>query len=105
MAALLLLASAIAADPAAERLSEASCRTLGFGPSLLCSSCAKLGEFVGGCRWFTLRRSNPLDTVSGHSHARRSLPSVSHRRLLSRAARGLRRLRLMRADVRALMRV
>jgi len=47
--ALLLLASALAAESGAEseRLDEAACRALGFGPSLLCSTCAQLGEFVG----------------------------------------------------------
>ncbi|KAL1520223.1 hypothetical protein AB1Y20_023693 [Prymnesium parvum] len=38
----LLLASALADDA-----NETACRALGFAPSLLCSSCTKLSEFVG----------------------------------------------------------
>lgn len=40
LAALLLVSSARAESE------EGSCRSLGFAPSLLCSSCVKLGEFV-----------------------------------------------------------
>lgn len=40
LAALLLVSSARAESE------EGSCRSLGFAPSLLCSSCGKLGEFV-----------------------------------------------------------
>jgi len=43
----LVAAALLAATAAAEPPSEAACRALGFAPSLLCSSCAKLGEFVG----------------------------------------------------------
>lgn len=32
---------------AVEEGNETACRSLGFAPSLLCSSCSKLGEFVG----------------------------------------------------------
>ena len=42
-AVLLLAASAARADEA----NETACRALGFGPSLICSSCTKLGEYVG----------------------------------------------------------
>ena len=38
----LLVASAAADGP-----DEAACRELGFAPSLVCSSCDKLGEYVG----------------------------------------------------------
>lgn len=44
LAALLLAGAAVAA---AEKPSEAECKALGFAPSLLCSSCKKLGDFVG----------------------------------------------------------
>ena len=40
---LLCYAQVAAADDA----NETECRALGFGPSLLCTSCHKLGEFVG----------------------------------------------------------
>ena len=43
-AGLLLVAASCAA---AEETNESACRSLGFGPSLLCSSCGRLGEFVG----------------------------------------------------------
>ena len=36
------LASATSESPP----TEAECRALGFAPSLLCSSCVKLGEFI-----------------------------------------------------------
>ena len=42
-AVVLLCYAQVAADDA----NETECRALGFGPSLLCSSCHKLGEFVG----------------------------------------------------------
>lgn len=42
-AAVVLLLGAVAADSD----NETACRALGFAPSLLCSSCAKLGEYVG----------------------------------------------------------
>ena len=45
--ALLLVGAAAGAEDAEQRLDEAACRALGFGPSLLCSSCDRLGEFVG----------------------------------------------------------
>ena len=35
------------AQAAADDANETECRSLGFGPSLLCTSCHKLGEFVG----------------------------------------------------------
>jgi hypothetical protein len=37
-----LLVSSVVAEP-----DEAACRKLGFAPSLLCSACDKLGDFVG----------------------------------------------------------
>mmetsp|Transcript_11046 Transcript_11046/g.24111 ORF Transcript_11046/g.24111 Transcript_11046/m.24111 type:complete len:87 (-) Transcript_11046:615-875(-) len=45
---LLLLALAPTVQNTAEdaALSEAECRSLGFAPSLLCSSCTKLAEFI-----------------------------------------------------------
>ena len=46
-ARLLLLGVASAATQEESRPSEAECRTLGFAPSLLCSSCAKLGDVLG----------------------------------------------------------
>lgn len=42
-AVVLLCCAQVAADDA----NETECRALGFGPSLLCTSCHKLGEFVG----------------------------------------------------------
>ena len=42
---LLLVASSSLA--AGEETNETTCRGLGFAPSLLCSSCTKMGEFVG----------------------------------------------------------
>ena len=42
-AVVLLCYAQVAADDA----NETECRALGFGPILLCSSCHKLGEFVG----------------------------------------------------------
>ena len=42
-AVVLLCYAQVAADDA----NETECRALGFGPSLLCSSCHKLSEFVG----------------------------------------------------------
>jgi len=42
------LPAALLAVASAEKPSnETACRELGFGSSLLCSSCAKLGEYVG----------------------------------------------------------
>ena len=46
VAALLLGCAAFAAADASAS-SEAECRKLGFAPSLLCSNCKKLGDFVG----------------------------------------------------------
>jgi hypothetical protein len=42
----LVLAPATRANSDENKLSESECRTLGFAPSLLCSSCAKLAEFI-----------------------------------------------------------
>ena len=60
----LLLAAAARAEPS----NESECRTLGFAPSLLCSACDKLSEFVpaddalvGECRGCC------TEEVSGHS--------------------------------------
>ena len=36
----------LVAGAAASKPDEAACRSLGFAPSLVCSSCDKLGEYV-----------------------------------------------------------
>ena len=41
-AVVLLLGSAMA-----DEANETACRSLGFAPSLLCSSCSRLGDYVG----------------------------------------------------------
>ena len=73
--ALLLVGAAAGAEESAEKLDEAACRALGFGPSLLCSSCDKLGEFVssddalvGECR-----SCCTADVSSGSSYASATL--------------------------------
>ena len=43
-----LIASAVSgAEESSSKRDEAACAALGFAPSLLCSACDKLGEFVG----------------------------------------------------------
>lgn len=46
LVALLVCARAARANEANEA-NETECRSLGFSSTLLCSSCSKLGEFVG----------------------------------------------------------
>ena len=62
-AGLLLVAATASAEP-----DEAACRALGFAPSLLCSACDKLGEFVSSDDSLVAEcRGCCTEEVSGHS--------------------------------------